>query len=117
MTGDFHIGNIGRDAVGVGHGATGSISRGGAAPPGLAELQQRLTELQALIERHAAELADSEVARDAAKEAETEAQSGDPRPRRLRMLLSAITDAATGASAVTSAASGIRALVDGLRLG
>jgi chromosome segregation ATPase len=121
MTGDsrmensrFSIGHIGGDAVGVGPSASGFLSKGGSAAPELVELQRRIQELQQLVERHAAELDDSEVARDAVADAESEVRSGNPQPKRLRMLLSAITGAASGVSAVTTAASGIRALLNGL---
>jgi hypothetical protein len=111
---DFTIEHIGGDVGSVGPGSTGSIYKGSSPAPELGELQRRLEELQELVERYAAELDDSEAARDAVAEAEREARSGNPQPRRLRMLLSAITGAASGVSAVTTAASGIRALLDGL---
>ena len=117
MTGDSHIeksdftigsnsGNIGA----VGPGATGSISIGSPAPE-LVELQRRLGELKELVERYTSELEDSETARHAVAEAEKEARSGNPQPGRLRMLLSAITGAASGVTAVTTAVRGIRDLL------
>jgi hypothetical protein len=110
-----NIGSIsGGKFAGVGAGATGNIYEGSQPAQELAELRRRLEELQELVERNAAELDDSDAARDAVAEAQTEARSGNPEPRKLRMLLSAITGAASSVSAVTTAASGIRALLDGL---
>jgi uncharacterized small protein (DUF1192 family) len=113
MTGDFTIGYIGGDAVGVGHGAEGSISKGVLPDSQLVELHKRLAELRALVERHAAELDDRDTARDALAEADSEARSGNPQPRRLNILLSAITGAASSVSAVTTAVTGIRPLLQG----
>ena len=98
----------------MGDGATGNIYEGSQPAQELAELRRRLEELQELVERHAAELDDSEVARDAVADAESEVRSGNPQPKTLRRLLSTIAGAASGVTAVTTAASGIRALLDGL---
>jgi len=111
---DFTVGSISGNIAGVGPGATGFISVGGSPAPELVELQQRLGELHELVERYAAELDDRGAARDAVAAAQTEVRSGNPEPRKLRVLLSAITGAASGVSAVTTAASGIRALLAGL---
>jgi hypothetical protein len=113
--GGVNIGSIsGGNVSGVGPGATGYIYAGSPPAQELAELQRRLGELQELVERHAAELDDRDAARDAVAAAQTEARSGNPEPRKLRMLLSAITGAASSVSAVTTAAGGIRALLGGL---
>ena len=106
--------NITGNVAGVGGGAIGNITIGGTPDPTLAELQRRLTELQAIVDRHAAELDDADAARAAVAEADREVRSGTPRHGLLRMLLSAVIGAASGVSAVTAAASGIRSLLDGL---
>jgi hypothetical protein len=113
-TGSVNMRNITGNVAGVGAGAIGNITIGGMPDPALAELQRRLTELQAIVDRHAAELNDAEAARAALAEADREVRSGTPQHGRLRMLLSAVVGAASGVSAVTAAASGIRSLLDGL---
>jgi len=106
------IGSIsGGNVAGVGAGATGNIYEGSQPAHELAELRRLLGELQELVERHSAELDDRDAARDAVAAAQTEARSDKPEPRKLRMMLSAITGAASGVSAVTTAVSGIRALL------
>jgi hypothetical protein len=114
MTGNVEMRGISGNVAGVGAGATGNISIGGTSDPAIAEVQRRLAELQALVERHAADLDDAEAARAAVAEADREVRSGHPQQGRLRMLLSAVAGAAPGVSAVTAAVSGIRGLLGGL---
>ena len=68
-TGSVDMRNITGNVAGVGGGAICNITIGGTPDPTLAELQRRLTELQAIVDRHAAELDDADAAREAVAEA------------------------------------------------
>jgi hypothetical protein len=108
MTGNFEISNIHNSTLtGIGHGAQVT------GPPAaeLTQLQRKIAELEALVERHAPELADGDIARDAVAEAAREARSEEPERQTLRRLLSTIAGAATNVSAVTAAVSSVRALL------
>lgn len=93
--GEQNIGAIGRYA-------RGSVHRsGGPTDPRMADLDRRLADLRALIEKHATALADAPGAREAADAVSEELRSDHPQPSRLRLYLTAIAGAAPGVTAVT----------------
>jgi hypothetical protein len=96
--------------VGIGPGAYGHVggSIGGAGHP---EVTRLLGELERVVERHADQLDDPDVAADAIAEA---VASPEAEPRRLRTLLATVKGAASGVTAVTEAANAVLKLLSGI---
>jgi len=108
--GNIRTGNVSGQGIAIGHGARASFEAG--VDPGLlAKVEQRLAELNALVDEHADQLDDPETAREAVTAVGQELRAASPQPSRLKVLLSAVTGAASGISAITTAVAGIRGLL------
>jgi uncharacterized protein DUF5955 len=112
----IRIGNVQGGITGsnIGHGSNNTNTVGAAPSQRVAEIEQRVRELDRLINEYAHHIEDPESARAALDSMKEELRSGSPRPPRLRMFLNAVTGAAAGVSAITSAAAGIKDLLNGL---
>lgn len=108
--GNIHTGDVTGQGIAIGHGAR-ATSRASVDPAELAQVTQKLAELSALIDEHADRLDDPATARGALAQVEQELQTPIPQPSQLKMLLSAITGAASGISAITTAVAGVRGLL------
>lgn len=108
--GNIHVGDVAGQGIAIGHYARATF-RAGADPAELAQVTQKLAELSALIEKHADRLDDPATAREALAQVKQELRTPDPQPSRLKMLLSAITGAASGISTITTAVAGVRGLL------
>ena len=108
--GNIHTGNVAGQAIAIGHGARATF---GASddPAELAQVTQKLAELSALIDKHADRLDDPATAHEALAQVEQELRTTNPQPSKLKMLLSAITGAASGISTITTAVAGVRGLL------
>jgi len=107
--GNIRIGDVTNSGIAIGDGAQATSVVGGD-PAKLAQVTQKLAELSALIDEHADRLDDPATAREALAQVRQELQT-NPQPSRLKMLLSAITGAASGISAITTAVAGVRGLL------
>jgi DNA repair ATPase RecN len=108
--GNFEVHGVTGQGIAIGHGARATF-RASADPAELAQVTQKLAELSALIEKHADRLDDPATAREALAQVNQELRTMDPQPSRLKMLLSAITGAASGISAIATAVAGVRGLL------
>jgi hypothetical protein len=108
--GNIHTGDVTGQAIAIGHGAK-ATSRASVDPANLAQVTQKLAELSALIDKHADRLDDPATAHEALAQVKQELRTTDPQPSRLKMLLSAITGAASGISTITTAVAGVRGLL------
>ena len=108
--GNIHTGDVTGQAIAIGHGAK-ATSKASVDPAELAQVTQKLSELSALIEKHADRLDDPATAREALAQVKQELRTPNPQPSRLKMLLSAITGAASGISTITAAVAGVRGLL------
>jgi hypothetical protein len=108
--GDIRTGNVSGQGIAIGHGAEASF-QSGVDQELLANIERQLAELNALIDKHADDLDDPEIAREAIAAVEQELRAANPQPSRLKMLLSAVTGAASGISAITAAVAGVRGLL------
>jgi hypothetical protein len=88
----------------IGSHATGHVHAGSyPSRPELAEIDRRLSDLRALLDRHAAVLADLASARAAIDAAAEELRTQRPEPSRVRLFLNAIAGAAPGVTAISQA--------------
>jgi hypothetical protein len=100
------IGAIGRNSQGI-------VNNRADSNPKLTEVGRKLAELRRLLEQNSNQLDDREVAKTAVAEAEREIESSPPQNGKLRMLLSAISGAAPGVTAVADAVKAIKDLLGG----
>jgi chromosome segregation ATPase len=107
--GNIHTGDVTGQAIAIGHGAEATFRS--SVDPKLAQVTEKLAELSALIDKHADRLDDPATAHEALTEVEQELRTTNPQPSRLKMRLSAITGAASGISAITTAVAGVRGLL------
>jgi hypothetical protein len=98
VTGGYNVFGHGNEIGAFGEGATNINYAGGTTE---ADLDRRITELRALVDRHAARIADLPAAREALDAAAEEARGGGGRPGQLRLALNAVAGAAPGVTAVT----------------
>jgi hypothetical protein len=108
--GNIHTGDVTGQAIAIGHGAKATF-RASGDPKLAAQVTEKLAELSALIDKHADHLDDPATAHEALAQVEQELRTTDPQPSRLKMLLSAITGAASGIATITTAVAGVRGLL------
>lgn len=107
--GNIHTGDVTGQAIAIGHGAEATFRS--SVDPKLAQVTEKLAELRALIDKHADRLDDPATAHEALAQVEQELRTTNPQPSKLKMLLSAITGAASGISTITTAVAGVRGLL------
>jgi hypothetical protein len=108
--GNIHTGDVTGRAIAIGHGAEATYTAS-VDPAKLTQVAQKLAELSALIDKHADRLDDPATAHEALAQVKQELRTTNPQPSRLKMLLSAITGAASGISTITTAVAGVRGLL------
>ncbi len=108
--GNINTGDVTGQAIAIGHGAK-ATSRASVDPAKLAEVTQKLAELGALIDKHPDRLDDPATATEALAQVKQELRKTNPQPSQLKMLLSAVTGAASGISTITTAVAGFRGLL------
>jgi DNA repair ATPase RecN len=108
--GNIHTGDVTGQGIAIGHGAK-ATSRTGADLAELAQVTEKLAELSALLDKYADRIDDPATAREALAQVKQELRTPNPQPSQLKMLLSAITGAASGISTITTAVAGVRGLL------